>query len=183
MSWKDHIRFLLITICLSSRSGSYFAFFMTCFFNTTDFSPLSVTVVWEIISCHTAVSSIAIMQSMSYLFLCFNWRIYEIYDIILSVICSGVFCAWVVRWRRHNPFRGINLSSHPWLARKSFIWTLLAAFSFAYILAFLWISFRDTCKFFDLCKVIHSKSISSKSVSLIFPLPRSSFFAKLPRFF
>ena len=88
-----------------------------------------------------------------------------------------------MRRRSDNLFRDINFSSHPSLAQGSFIWPLVAAFSSAYILAFLWISFRDTRKIFDLCKVIHSKSISSKSISLIFLLPLPSFFAKLPPFF
>ena len=60
---------------------------------------------------------------------------------------------------------------------------LTSSFSSAYILAFLWISLRDTRKFFDLSKTIHSKSISSKSISSIFLPPPSSFFAKLPQFF
>ena len=38
-------------------------------------------------------------------------------------------------------------------------------------------------KFFDHCKVIYFKSISSKFISLIFLPPQSSFFAKLPKFF
>ena len=101
----------------------------------------------------------------------------------LSIICSGISCAWVVRRRSDNPFRDINFSSHPSLARKSFIWPLLATFSSAYILAFFWISFRDTRKFFDLYKVIHSKTISSKSISLIFLPPPFSFFVKLSQYF
>ena len=87
-------------------------------------------------------------------------------------------------WRRSdNLFRDITFSSHSSLEQKSFIWSLLAAFSSTYILAFFWISFRDNGKFFDLCKVIHFNSISSKSISLIFLPPPFSFFAKLLRFF
>ena len=102
---------------------------------------------------------------------------------LLSIICSGVFRAWVVQRRSDNPFCDLNVSSYHSLARNSFICSLLAAFSSAYILEFLWISFRDTRKFFDLCKVIHSKTISSKSIFSIFLPPPSSFFSKLRRFF
>ena len=118
------------------------------------------------------------MQSNPVVVICSNWRTYNIYNITLSIPCSGVFCAWVVQRQSDNRF-----CDHPSFVQKSFIWPLLAAFSSAYILAFLYISFHDSHKFFDLCKVIHSKSISSKSISLIFLPPPSSFFAILPWFF
>ena len=118
------------------------------------------------------------MQSNPVVVICSNWRTYNIYNITLSIPCSGVFCAWVVQRQSDNRF-----CDHPSFVQKSFIWPLLAAFSSAYILAFLYISFHDSDKFFDLCKVIHSKSISSKSISLIFLPPPSSFFAILPWFF
>ena len=102
---------------------------------------------------------------------------------LLSIIWSGVFRAWIVQRRSDKPFCDLNVSSYHSLKRKSLICSLLAAFSSAYILDFLWINFRDTRKFFDLCKVIHSKTISSKSISSIFLPPPSSFFAKLLRFF
>ena len=129
--------FSLSPFALAAKMTVTLLFSWPLVFSARDFASLSVTVVLEIIWCHTAVSFIAIMQSKSQLFLCFNWWTYKIYDITLSIICSGVFCHWVVRRRGNNPFYDINFSSHPSLARKSFICPLLAAFSSVYILAFL----------------------------------------------
>ena len=82
------------------------------------------------------------------------------YDITLSIICSGFFWARFVRQGSDSPFRDINFSSHPSLRRKLFIWPLPVAFSSTYILAILWISFRDTRKIFDFCKLSIPKNFS-----------------------
>ena len=155
---------------LSSQSDSYCAFFMACCFQHNRLCPF-------ICNCSTRDH---FMPHRCFIH-CNN--AIQVVVISLLVICSGVFCIWVIRRQIDNLFWDINFSSHPSLVWKSFIWLLLAAFSSAYILAFLWLSFCNTCKFYDLCKVIRSKSISSKIISLIFLPPPSSFFAKGPWFF
>ena len=96
MSWKDDLRIQLSPFALAAKVTFALLFSWPYVSNTTDFAPLSTTIVFEIISGHAAVSSIAIMQSKSKLFLCFNWRTYKIYGITLTIICSGVFCPWLV---------------------------------------------------------------------------------------